>query len=137
MCTLKDWAALVSAILWPVTVGIAIFKLDLANWVKGITAVEAWGGKVTRDVRLGEVTKATATALSSTAADFDRIAPLLDWSAVAAEVRKWAARNDAPNPSDMGPENFKRFLFDIGLPGGVKTELKWEAEGRGRSLVYQ
>ena len=137
MCTLRDWAALVSALLWPAVVGMAVVKLDLANWVKGISAVEAWGGKVTRDTRLGEVTKATATALSSTEADFDRIAPLLDWSAVAAEVRKWAARNDAPNPSDMGPKNFRHFLFDIGLPGGQQMDLKWQGEGSGRSLVYQ
>ena len=134
MCTLKDWAALASAILWPLIVGLALFKIDFGNWVTGITNAEGWGFKLTR---LAESTKATATALSSTSEDFDRIAPLLDWNKVGAEVRKWAARNDAPNPADMGPENFKRFLFDIGLPGGRQTDLRWQGEGAGRKLVYQ
>jgi hypothetical protein len=135
MCTLKDWAALVNAVCWPLIVALALllFKTDLVGWVKGITNVEGWGFKFT----LAEATRTTATALSSTATDFDRISPLLDWNKVGAEVRKWAARNDAPNPADMGPENFRRFLFDIGLPGGQPTDLKWVGEGANRKLVYQ
>jgi hypothetical protein len=128
MCTLKDWAALASAVLWPLIVGFVVFKIDLRNWVERITSGKIWEFEFKRDI---------ATALSSTSSDFERIAWLLDWNKVGAEVRKWAARNDAPNPGDMGPENFKRFLFDIGLPGGRQVDLKWEGVGANRRLVYQ
>jgi hypothetical protein len=128
LCTLKDWAALVSAVSWPVIVGILLFTIDVRHWVERITSGKFWEFEFKRDI---------STALTSASSDFDRIAWLLDWNKVAPEVRKWAARNDASNPADMGPENFKRFLFDIGLPGGRQTELKWEGVGANRRLIYQ
>src|SRR6202023_2973648 len=54
-------------------------------------------------------------------------APRKSWRR--AEVRNWAAKHRAQNPSDMGPNNFRRFLFDAGLPGGQAVALEWETDG--------
>jgi hypothetical protein len=132
-CTLKEWAALISAVAWPVLIAFVLvfFKSALASWLSRLTNAELLGVKLTS---LAETTKTTTEALLSTDAAFDRIRNLLDWNKVGAEVMKWAAEHKASNPADMGLNNFRRFLFDVGLPGGQSVELKWEPNG---ILKYQ
>jgi hypothetical protein len=132
-CTLKDWAALISAIAWPglIVFVLVFFRAALINWISSVTNAELMGVKLTR---LAETTKTTTEALLDTDAGFDRIQHLLDWNKVGAEVRRWASEHKAPNPADMGLSNFRRFLFDVGLPGGQKVELQHEPDG---TLKYQ
>jgi hypothetical protein len=47
----------------------------------------------------------------------------------ALRVRGWAAQHNAQNPFDMGPRNFQRCLFDLGLEGGVEHELSFNDDG--------
>lgn len=49
-----------------------------------------------------------------------------------ARVAAWAKRNRI-NPFDMGPKNYQRCLYDLGL-GGVKHELNYKSNGK---LKYQ
>lgn len=49
-----------------------------------------------------------------------------------ARIAAWAERNGV-NPFDMGPKNYQRCLYDLGL-GGVKHKLKYDSEGK---LKYQ
>jgi hypothetical protein len=132
-CSLKDWAALISALTWPSLVAFSLvyFRSTLTTWVSTVTNADVLGFKLTR---LAETTKTTTEALLSTDDDFDKIQHLLDWNKVAAEVRRWASEKKARNPSDMGVNNFRRFLFDTGLPGGKKNDLQWESDG---TLKYQ
>jgi hypothetical protein len=132
-CTLKDWAALASALLWPFVLifALILFRTTLEKWVTGITNAEVMGVKLTR---LAETTKITATALIETDDAFDKIQPLLDWNRVGAEVTRWAREHNAPNPADMGINNFRRFLFDTGLPGGRDIKLETNKDG---TLKYQ
>ena len=78
-----------------------------------------------------------AIAQTSTDSSFDKVSYLLDWNIFSAEVRKWAQRNDAPDASNMGPNNFARMLYEYGLPGGKPIELRWKNEGDRRVLEYQ
>ena len=41
-------------------------------------------------------------------------------------VAHWARKHGAANPWDMGPKNWERCLFDLGLPGGKLNELIME-----------
>ena len=52
-----------------------------------------------------------------------------DW-----RVRDWAASHNAKDAYNMGPRNFQRCLFDLGLEGGVYHELSHDAEN---NLQYQ
>ena len=45
-----------------------------------------------------------------------------------ARVAAWANRNGV-NPFDMGPKNYQRCLYDLGL-GGVNHELKYDKKGK-------
>ncbi|WLA53190.1 hypothetical protein [Bradyrhizobium diazoefficiens] len=132
-CNLKDWAALISAIAWPTIVAAVLFyfKEQLRDLLSRVTNTKLFGIELTA---LAASTKATSASLALPGSGFDKIKDLLDWNKVAAEVRRWAAMQRAPNPSDMGPENFKRFLYDMGLPGGQAVELEREPDG---SLKYK
>jgi hypothetical protein len=127
-CTVKDWAALISAVAWPVLIVFVLvfFKPALTSLLSRVTNAEVLGIKLTS---LGETTKTTTEALLSTDADFERIRGWLDWNKVGAEVMKWASEHKARNPADMGLNNFRRFLFDAGLPGGQSVKLEWEPDG--------
>jgi hypothetical protein len=136
-CTLRDWAALISAAAWPglIVFVFIFFRTTLAELLSRISTAKALGGEVEfRLTRLAETTKTTTEALLSTDADFDRIRGLLDWNKVGGEVMKWASEHKALNPADMGLNNFRRFLFDTGLPGGQSVTLEWEPNG---TLKYQ
>ena len=52
----------------------------------------------------------------------------------ALRVQDWAAQHNAQNPFDMGPRNFQRCLFDLGLEGGVEHEIAYNDDG---TLKYQ
>ncbi len=49
-------------------------------------------------------------------------------------VKKWAVRNLADNPYNMGPKKWERCLYDLGYVDGVKHELAFESDGK---LRYQ
>ncbi|SIO56261.1 hypothetical protein SAMN05443247_08239 [Bradyrhizobium erythrophlei] len=127
-CYLKDWAALISAVAWPTILAVALFyfREPLRDLLLRVTNTKVLGFELTA---LAASTKTTTESLAPPGSGFDKIKDLLDWNKVAAEVRHWAAIQRAPNPSDMGPENFKRFLYDIGLPGGQAVELEREPDG--------
>ena len=63
----------------------------------------------------------------STIADFD-------WRVVGPRVKLWADLQGAINPYDLGPKNWERCLYDLGLPGGRKHTLEYDKSGR---LKYQ
>ena len=127
-CSLKDWAALISAVAWPTILadGLLYFRVTLKGLISRITTAKGPGFELSA---LAESTKTTTEALLPADSDFDKIEDFLDWNKVAAEVRNWAAKHRAQNPSDMGPNNFRRFLFDAGLPGGQALALEWETDG--------
>lgn len=43
-------------------------------------------------------------------------------------IADWARLNGV-NPFDMGPKNYQRCLYDLGL-GGVKHELEYDGQGK-------
>jgi hypothetical protein len=107
-------------------VSLFYFRESLKSLLLRITATKFLGLELTA---LAQSTKIKTETLLSTDADFDKIENLLDWNKVAAKVREWAAEHGAANPSDMGPDNFRRFLHDVGLPGGAELELEREPDG--------
>jgi hypothetical protein len=65
--------------------------------------------------------------------DFNSLTHLLDWQKFHHAVGTWAAYHAVPNPFDMGPRNFLRCLFDLGIPGGRQYDLEYE----GGKLAYR
>jgi hypothetical protein len=65
--------------------------------------------------------------------DFNALKHLFDWQKVHHAVGTWAAYHSVPNPFDMGPKNFLRCLFDLGVPGGRRYELEYKDD----KLIYQ
>ena len=57
-----------------------------------------------------------------------------DWTVVGPRVKHWADDHGAANPYDLGPKNWERCLYDLGLPGGREHTLEYEKSGR---LKYQ
>src|ERR1700757_2883861 len=49
VCTLKDWAALISAVAWPFLIAFVLvfFKTALASWLSRVTNAELLGVKLT------------------------------------------------------------------------------------------
>jgi hypothetical protein len=64
--------------------------------------------------------------------DLSKIQYIIDWDKVNAAVIEWAKSHYAEDPYDMGPRNYQKCLYDIGL-GGEDRELEYE---NGR-LKYQ
>lgn len=60
--------------------------------------------------------------------DFGKIHDLIDWDRVRAKVIEWASKHNALDPFDMGPSNYQKCLFDLGL-GGKDNKLEWEQDG--------
>lgn len=56
-----------------------------------------------------------------------------DWTVVEPRVKHWAEHQGAANPYDLGPKNWERCLYDLGLSGGRKHTLEYN---RGR-LKYK
>jgi hypothetical protein len=135
MCTVKDWAALLTSVLWPAVVLLAVllFRVNIRSLLTRVRGAKAFGIELTAEA---EETKA-AIAQTPTDNSFDKISYLLDWNKFSAEVHQWAQRNDAADPANMGPNNFARMLYEYGLPGGKPVELRWRNEGGRRVLEYQ
>jgi TIR domain len=57
--------------------------------------------------------------------DFSKIHDIIDWEKVNAKVIDWADLHHAENPYDMGPRNYQKCLYDIGL-GGEDYRLEYE-----------
>jgi hypothetical protein len=66
--------------------------------------------------------------------EFEKIKPYVDWQKFYAAVVAWASQKKARNAWDMGPKNYLRCLYDLGIPGGKRFELIFEQDG---SLKYQ
>lgn len=61
--------------------------------------------------------------------DFSKIHDVIDWEKVSAKVIEWAESHHAENPYDMGPRNYQKCLYDLGL-GGEDYKLEYDAKGR-------
>jgi hypothetical protein len=131
----RDWVALLTAILWPAVVILAIilFRASIRLWLTKVKQAEGFGVKLTLEA------EKTMAAVNQTPTDnaFDKISYLIDWNVFSSEVRKWALRNDARDAVNMGPNNFAQLLYDYGLPGGKQVTLRWKMEGDRRVLEYQ
>ncbi len=66
--------------------------------------------------------------------DFENIKRYIDWQKFYEAVVSWAREKKARNAWDMGPKNYLRCLYDLGIPGGKRFELQHEQDG---SLKYQ
>lgn len=61
--------------------------------------------------------------------DFSKIRDVIDWEKVNAKVIEWAESYHAENPYDMGPRNYQKCLYDLGL-GGEYYKLEYDEKGR-------
>ena len=57
--------------------------------------------------------------------DLCKIQDVIDWDKVRAKVIDWAKSHHVEDPYDMGPKNYQKCLFDIGL-GGDDCKLEFE-----------
>jgi hypothetical protein len=134
---LKDIAELVKAISWPLVAiyALLVLKKDLIEWFKGVTRAKVFGQEFERNAegakqifegakRASNVTFGKGTAIPDS--------KWLDWNRIGAAVTDWAIKNRAENPYDMGPQNFKKALFDLGIPGGEDAVLEWDERDKLR-----
>jgi hypothetical protein len=61
--------------------------------------------------------------------DFEKIKVYIDWQKFHEAVVAWARENKAQNAWNLGPKNFLRCLYDLGIPGGKRFELEREQDG--------
>jgi hypothetical protein len=65
---------------------------------------------------------------------FENIKPYIDWQKFHEDVIAWARLNKAQNAWNLGPKNYLRCLYDLGIPGGKLFDLEYELDG---SLKHQ
>lgn len=61
--------------------------------------------------------------------EFEKIKLYIDWHKFHEAVVAWARRNKAQNAWHLGPKNFLRCLYDLGIPGGKRFDLELEQDG--------
>jgi hypothetical protein len=66
--------------------------------------------------------------------DFEKIKLYIDWQKFHEAVVAWAIENKAQNAWNLGPKNFLRCLYDLGIPGGKRFELEREQDGAGFTI---
>jgi hypothetical protein len=57
--------------------------------------------------------------------DMNKIQDIIDWDKVKVKVTDWAKSHHAEDPYNMGPKNYQKCLYDIGL-GGEDYQLEYE-----------
>ena len=68
-------------------------------------------------------------AVEAIPGEFEKIKLYIDWQKFHEAVVAWARQNKAQNAWNLGPKNFLRCLYDLGIPGGKRFDLEWEQDG--------
>jgi hypothetical protein len=143
--TLGEVAKVVRAVLWPLVsiVSILLFREPISYLIRRVSKIHTAVVDVEANVAVIKEAAGATTAILisdlrySDAQAFDKVDPWLDQEKTQEAIDKWAVSHSVKNPSDMGPKNFQKCLFDLGLPGGEDMELEYDGTGRRRRLKYQ
>ena len=129
------WAKLIDSLIWPgVVVGIIyVYRRQasaLLSRVKhfqitgvldaNFTAVSSEVSKTGDLAAQGAPEEVTYSSWDA----FLRVYPWLDKAKLNEAAAEYARKNNIPDAFNMGPENFRKFLYQSWLPGGVGRGIR-------------
>ena len=139
---------LIGKLAWPIVtlVALAIFHRPISTALMALKELKIGNNKAVFGISSDAASmKAAATRKKSSNSqkadllycDIDAFASVsawLDMGKFDSAVGAWAKKNHAVNQHEMGINNFRMCLFELGLPGGAKSDLEWIGDGEDKQL---